>query len=252
MEELEAPELSVVVLCYQTGESIRSFLARVEEVLRGDRIPFELVLVANFWPGTEDSTPEVVAALARENPRVRAVARPKEGGMGWDMRSGFAAARGRFVAIIDGDGQMPPEDLARVFRAMRREGWDVAKTVRLDRRDGAFRRVQSTAYNLLLRALFPGIAGRDANAKPKILSRDVLARMALVSDDWFIDTEIMIRARRMGLAVGEVPSIFLKNVSRGSFVRASAVLEFLRNLAWARVREFLVGWRLDGEGNTTP
>ncbi len=38
--------------------------------------------------------------------------------MGWDMRTGFAAARGAFITVMDGDAQNPVEDVARVFKEM--------------------------------------------------------------------------------------------------------------------------------------
>ena len=82
-----------------------------------------------------------------------------------------------------------------------------------------------------------GLRARDMNSKPKILSREAYERMRLGADDWFIDAEIMIEARRLGLRIGEVPTGFLGLSGRRSFVSAGAVLEFLRNFALYRLRE---------------
>ena len=76
------------------------------------------------------------------------------------------------------------------------------------------------------------------NSKPKILTREAYARMDLTSDDWFIDAEIMIQARRLGLKVGEVPTGFLGLTGRRSFISMSAIFEFLANLARYRLREW--------------
>jgi hypothetical protein len=60
--------------------------------------------------------------------------------------------------------------------------------------------------------------------------------MELQSDDWFIDAEIVLAARRAGLRVNELPVVFNRNEERASFVRADAILEFLRNMARARLK----------------
>ena len=86
------PELSVVVLCYRTGEYARQFVDQISDELRTSGIDYELVLVGNFLPGSNDETPEIIKEIARKDSRCRAVARVKEGMMGWDMRSGLEAA----------------------------------------------------------------------------------------------------------------------------------------------------------------
>jgi prepilin signal peptidase PulO-like enzyme (type II secretory pathway) len=62
--------------------------------------------------------------------------------------------------------------------------------------------------------------------------------MDLTSDDWFLDAEIMIKARKLKLKVGMVPSKFYKCDYRGSFVKMITILEFLGNMARARLEEF--------------
>src|SRR3989344_5262278 len=90
------PELSIVVLCYQAGETIRQFFGELLKELRGSGIDWELVLVGNYLPGTTDPTPTVLAELQQEEPgRIRVVAQEKQGMMGWDVRSGLAASGGK-------------------------------------------------------------------------------------------------------------------------------------------------------------
>ena len=137
-------DLSVVILCYRAAEAVRPFVSKTHAVLTEAGIEeYELVLVGNYVEGTPDSTPEVVAALAGEDARIRYVAKPKAGMMGWDMRCGLELARGRHIAVIDGDGQMPVEDLVRVYRVIEVDDLDLVKTYRLRRGDGWQRRTLS-------------------------------------------------------------------------------------------------------------
>lgn len=233
------PELSVVVLCYRSGGAARSFAARLGKTLLDAGIDnYQLVLVGNYVDGSGDTTPDVVRELAAGDPRIVCSAVVKQGMMGWDLRSGLALATGEYLAVIDGDGQVLVEDLVRVYRLLRERGLDLAQTYRKQRGDGLKRKLFSLGLNGLFHLLFPGLPVRDINAKPKILTRAAFERMTLQSDDWFIDAEILIEARRLGLRIGEIETEFLGLTGRRSFVNMAAVFEFLRNLLRYRIREF--------------
>jgi glycosyltransferase involved in cell wall biosynthesis len=211
---------------------------RLETALRDGGIPsYELVLVGNYVEGSDDSTPRVVRELAAADPRIVCSAVAKRGMMGWDLRSGLRLASGTSLAIVDGDGQVLFEDLVRTYRELQGRELDLAMTYRLRRGDGLVRRLLSVGLNTLFRVLFPGTGVCDVNAKPKALRRAAYERLHLESDDWFIDAEIVIQARDLGLRVGQIPTEFLGLESRTSFVSLSAVAEFLRNLARHRWRE---------------
>jgi len=234
-----SPDLSLVILCYRAGASVRTFVAEAVRVFAEAGIKdYELILVGNYHPGIEDSTPGVVEELGRELPRVSSVALPKQGMMGWDMRTGMAQARGEYIAVIDGDGQMPLIDVVRVYRAIKQHKADIVKTYRVKRGDRVRRTILSWCYNFAFAVLFPGFDSRDINAKPKILSRAAYQRLDLRADDWFIDAEIMIQARRLKFSIREIPTVFMGLTGRRSFVRMPAVCEFIKNLIVYRVKEF--------------
>jgi glycosyltransferase involved in cell wall biosynthesis len=230
------PELSAIVLCYWAEENIRYVVEPLHRDLAESGVTFELVLVANYHQGSEDRTPEIVRQIAGDLDAVRTVIQPKEGAMGWDMRTGLDAATGEYLVVIDGDSQNPVTDVLRMYREMRRTGADVMKGRRIARFDGPYRRVVSYVYNSVFTLLFRTRGLWDINGKPKGLTRAAYERMGLKSDDWFIDAEIVLAARRAGLQVNELPVVFNRNEERASFVRASAMLEFVRNMANARLK----------------
>ena len=96
------PHLSLVILCYRAGRDVVPLVDRMQELLSARSFSWELVLVGNYIDGSDDETPRVVSELARKWPNIRAVTRPKEGMMGWDMRTGLEAAQGTYVGVIDG------------------------------------------------------------------------------------------------------------------------------------------------------
>lgn len=232
------PELSVIVLCYRSGDAARAFAAGIAKALLDAGIErYQLVLVGNYSAGVIDTTPDVVRELAAADSRIVCSAIEKQGMMGWDMRSGLALATGETLAVIDGDGQVLVEDLVRIYRLLREQGLDLAKTYRKERGDGLKRKLYSFVLNGLFHLMFPGLSVRDINAKPKILTRAAYERMTLQSSDWFIDAEMLLEARRLGLRIGEIETEFLGLTGRRSFVRVAAVFEFLGNLVRFRIRE---------------
>lgn len=229
MLRVSDPDFSLVVLCYRSGKTIIPFVESLCETLSSCNLTWELVLVGNYIEGSTDETPAVVNALAQTRANIRTVVRPKIGMMGWDMRLGLNAARGEYIGVIDGDGQFPPESVVACLLKAKTENLDLTKTYRVRRDDGFHRRLISVVYNLLFKLLF-GLQIRDVNSKPKVIRRSKYEQLQLASDDWFVDAEIMIRAQEAGLTIGEIPVHFLANDSRGSFVKPTAILEFMTNL----------------------
>jgi glycosyltransferase involved in cell wall biosynthesis len=223
------PDLSAIVLGYRAGASLEPLARRLHESLVASGHSFEIVLVANYHEGSEDETPAVAERLAHDLSATRHVARPKEGGMGWDFRSGLEAAEGDVLVVIDGDGQYATQDVVVAFERLRATGSDVAKGRRASRGDGLYRRVVTTGYNLTFALLFPRRGVWDVNGKPKALTRSAYERLRLTSDDWFLDAELVLEAHRQGMKVCEFPVVYSEG-ARASFVKPSAILEFARHM----------------------
>ncbi len=239
-ESKNIPEISIVVLCYQAGESIRKFVDDLMKIMSENfGHDYELVLVGNYHENKNDLTPTIVKEIAAQSKNIIAVTKIKEGMMGWDMRTGLKEATGKNIAVIDGDGQMPINDLIRVYEVLKKEKADLVKTYRISRGDSTWRVIISLVYNIFFKALFPGLNSKDINSKPKIFTRESYEKMNLESDDWFIDAEIMIQARRHHLKVLEI-STFFRGLGgrRRSFVKFPAIMEFIKNLIAYRIKEF--------------
>jgi glycosyltransferase involved in cell wall biosynthesis len=231
-------DLSVVLLCYRSEDALPSYVKELEACLTKLNIDWEIILVGNYISGSNDRTPDIAREIASQDSRIKALAKEKEGMMGWDMKSGFESASGKAIAVTDGDGQFPLDDVGRVYQELITGNLDLVKTYRIKRGDGWYRKILSSVYNFILIIFFPGLSCRDVNSKPKIFRADVLHKMDLISEDWFIDAEIMIKARRLNLKFAEISTEFTKLDSRGSFVNPSAIIEFIVNIILFRLREF--------------
>ena len=234
------PRISVVILCYKAGLTLPAFVDAVRAAMERLGCAYELVLVGNYNRGdVADQTPAVVRRLAAGDSRIIPLTLEKRGMMGWDARQGLAVATGEVIALIDGDYQMPPEDLEHVCRLLIEQNLELAMTCRAVRKDGLVRRINSRLYNLVFKALFPGYPVRDVNSKPKAMTRAFFNKLRLTADGWFLDAQIVIQARRLRARLGQIETVFLQG-DRKSFVRPDAVLEFIRSLLAARLREFFI------------
>ena len=238
---MKHPQISVVILCYRSGEFARTFYQNMVDVLKKTNLDYEIILVGNHLEGSPDTTPTVITDIARSHDLTKTVIKIKpdrEHAMGWDMRCGLEATTGDVVTVIDGDGQMPPEDIPRLYETLTSKHLDMSKARRITRGDGLYRKSISLIFNTIMRVLFPGILTTDINGKPKMFTRVAFERLKLESNDWFIDAEIMIKAARLGLTIGEIETEFHKNPGRPSFISFNANIEFLKNIIVWRIKEF--------------
>ena len=106
-------------------------------------------MVGNYIPGTTDRTKEIVEDLASKDSKLKAIAKPKLGMMGWDMLEGIKASEGDYICIIDGDGQFPIESVEKCFTTIKEQNLDLVKTYREKRFDGFYRILISKIYNFL-------------------------------------------------------------------------------------------------------
>jgi glycosyltransferase involved in cell wall biosynthesis len=155
-----------------------------------------------------DSIDETVAVSRAIRPDIRVVGQDRPG-KGNALRSGFAAARGDVIVMIDADCSMDPAEIDRYLDLLE-EGYDLVKGSRFMegggtddmerlRRwgNGALRGLGNGLYRTQFTDLCYGFCA---------FRRDSLARMALASDGFEIETEIVVRAVKSGLRIGEVPS----------------------------------------------
>ena len=224
---MPSPEFSLVIPFYNEEANCKEVINRLVEVLEQYCIvDYELVPVNN---GSVDQTGVILARCAASNPCIKIVTVEENQGYGWGILSGLSQSTGTFVGYVDGDLQISPEDIIRVFTHIKEHGGDICKGARTDRGDGFKRRVISTVYNIIFKVLFQ-CSVRDINAKPKIMKHSSYTRLDLQSKDWFIDAELIIKADGLGMHIKEVPIDFKAREEGKSNVSLGSILEFFKNL----------------------
>ncbi len=119
--------LSIVAPMLDEEGTAQAFCDRVRSSLEG--LPWELVVVDD---GSQDETPQILAALAAGDERVKVVTLSRNFGHQTAITAGLDHASGDVVVMIDSDLQDPPE-LVRTMLEHWRAGSDVVYATRTDR-----------------------------------------------------------------------------------------------------------------------
>jgi dolichol-phosphate mannosyltransferase len=195
---MDGVRLSLVVPAYNEEAGLRQALAEADESLARLCADYEILVVDD---GSRDGTAVIAAEEALRRPHVRLLRHAVNQGYGAALRSGFEAARFERVAFTDADCQFHLDDLALLLPLA--ETAPIVAGYRVDRQDPWRRRFLSRGYNLLARTLL-GTTVRDVDCALKVFRREALARLLPESPGFFVNTEMLTRARQQGLAVAEV------------------------------------------------
>ncbi len=191
-------------------------------------VDLELVLVDN---GSVDDTGKIIDELIADgHPVVKETVHVNQG-YGNGVLRGIKASRGKMVGFTCADGQVEAEDVAKTYRIATQMKEDrLVKVRRRFRMDGLVRKCISILYNVLTTVMFGGLGTIDINGNPKIIPREYIERMNLQSKDWFLDAEIMIKAKKLGLEVYEFNVLSQMREGGSSNVNAGTCWEFIINL----------------------
>ncbi|HET6575108.1 MAG TPA: glycosyltransferase family 2 protein [Fimbriiglobus sp.] len=227
--------LSLVVPAYNEAAVIETAVREADDTLGKLFVEYEIVVVDD---GSRDGTAEIVEGLAGEFPRLRLVRHPANRGYGAALRSGFEAAAFGLVAFTDADCQFDLLDLGRMVPLTDR--YPVVVGYRATRRDPWRRRFLSWGYNRLSRTLL-GTGVRDCDCALKVFRLEALADLLPASRGFFVNTEMLTRARRLGYAVAEVPVTHRPRLGGESKVSLREVPRTLRTLLGFWWREVAFG-----------
>lgn len=134
--------LSVVVPVYNEVDNVAPLAHEIALALTALAEPGEMVFVDD---ASSDGTVDALRALGL--PGLRVICHNRNCGQSAAVASGMRAARGAWVATLDGDGQNDPADLPAMLMRARQEGVDCVTGVRRRRRDNWLRRFSSRVAN---------------------------------------------------------------------------------------------------------
>lgn len=169
-------DVSVVIPVCNEEENVLPLAREIHAALDG-RFAFETIFVDD---GSTDGTARaVVAARLQGMPEVRLVRHQVRSGQSAAVATGVRAARARWIATLDGDGQNDPADIPKLLEAVAQSdspGLRLVMGNRTTRRDTWLRRLSSRVANGVRGGLLKD-GTPDTGCGIKVFDRDVFLEM---------------------------------------------------------------------------
>jgi dolichol-phosphate mannosyltransferase len=222
------PRVSVVIPAYNEGEAVVPFLDRVFEAIT---LPAEILVV---YDSPDDTTVPFLRAYAERNERLRPLHNTFGKGPAQALRYGIDHAAADVVVVTMADGSDDPMQIDQLTRLVER-GVVVACASRYMRGGqqvggpwlkGRISRLAGVSLHVVGR-----VGTHDATNSFKAYSRSFVQRVGIDSDAGFeLGIEMVAKARRRGLPVAELPTIWLDRANGTSHFEVKAWIP--RYLHW--------------------
>jgi glycosyltransferase involved in cell wall biosynthesis len=200
--------LSILMPAYNEASSIAENVCETVETMQELGIDFEIVVVDD---GSLDGTHAAASNALRAWPdHVRVVRCARNEGKGNALICGTWYSRGEYVAFLDADMDLHPEQLADFFALMNARNADVVIGSKFhpDSRVDypPLRRLYSFFYYMLVRTLF-GLPVRDTQTGIKLFRREVLHRVLprVLVKRFAFDLEVLANVHHLGYRIVEAP-----------------------------------------------
>lgn len=249
---MKGPVLSVIIPTRHEASTIRPFVHRVLDAV--GETSCEIVVVDD---SDRDNTVEVLRDLQCELGADRLVMHHRPRGsiadrtLGTAVVTGIRLAQGRYVCVIDADGQHPPEAIPRMLLVAGAQRVEYVGGSRYlpggsaEGLDGFSRKTISLGLALLTRVAFVGTPIRavtDPLSGFFLFRRSLVAGIELNPVGWKISLEVLVRSRARRVA--EVPYTFAARAGGDSKATLQQGLLVLRHMlillfAVTGVRRFL-------------
>ena len=147
MTASHTPELSVVVPVFNEQDNVAPLIHEITAALRGVA-DFEIVYVDDR---SRDGTLDALRALKAQVPELRVVHHVTQSGQSTAIRNGVKAARGAWIATLDGDGQNDPADIPKLLAKRAESAPDIKLFAgwRVNRQDSGSKRWASKWANAI-------------------------------------------------------------------------------------------------------
>ncbi len=230
--------ISVVLPAYNEEENIGPAVIEAIEVVGAITGDYEVVVVDD---GSRDGTAEEVCQLAKRYPQVRLVQHPVNQGYGAALYSGFTNARKELVFLTDSDRQFDLTEIKKLLPFI--DEYDLVIGYRAPRRDPFLRKLNGWGWSALVTLLF-GYTSRDIDCAFKLFRREIIERINIESRGATFSAEFLVRAKRAGYRIREVPLVGHRPRVAGSptGARLDVIIRAFRELLRFR-------WRLWVEGD---
>ncbi len=210
IQEMVSLKITAVIPVYNEEELVDEFSTRLVVSLASLTSDYEVIFIVEG----DDDTLSKLNQLSERNPRVRTEYSAKRLGLGRAIKKGLGlvSTDTDLVLIMDADLNHQPEEIQRLLAASDHADIVVGCRSRfrgLVKELPLFKRMISSGTNWVLRKTF-GVPSSDITSGFRLYSAKAIqsVRGELTGKNFEVTPEILIRAKKKGFSIVEVPITF--------------------------------------------
>lgn len=202
------PLLTLIFPAYNEAQIIARTVHEAVQYFDQNDISYEIIVSADG----NDGTREIVADLAKSNPRIRVIGTPERSGKGKGIRNAVAIAEGKWIGFADADNKTPITEFNK-FIPYLEKGIEVVIGSRGDRRSVVdrpqpwYRRIGGKGFGVFMHVTTGLWDIVDTQCGFKFfqaeIARDLFTRQQI--DGYMYDVEILYLAKQSGYRIQQVP-----------------------------------------------
>ncbi|KAI0561596.1 dolichyl-phosphate mannosyltransferase [Gracilaria domingensis] len=237
---MTADKYSVLLPTFNERENLPYVIFFLDEAFNRAQVDYEVIIVDDASP---DGTQQVAKALQQSYGADKIILRPREcrAGLGSAYMHGAKHATGNFVIILDADLSHHPKFIPAFIDKQRQTSCDVVTGTRYVEDGGVYgwtlrrklvSRVANYLAHIILRPRVSDLTGSFRLYRRKCFD-SIMNQME--AKGYVFQMEIIVRAKRMGLDVREVPITFVDRLFGESKMGADEIIQYLIQLwrlAW--------------------
>jgi glycosyltransferase involved in cell wall biosynthesis len=173
------PDISVVVPMKNEAPNVVELYQEITAAMEAYGRPYEIIAIDD---GSTDETFNLLARLQETDARLRVIRFRRNFGQTAGFAAGFAHARGRYIATLDGDLQNDPRDIGPMVSELESHPADIVAGWRRDRKDKFIsRRLPSMIANRII-SKATGVRLHDYGCSLKVFRAEVVKPMKLYGE----------------------------------------------------------------------
>jgi dolichyl-phosphate beta-glucosyltransferase len=200
--------ISLILPAFNEIKRIAQTIGGVKAYFEQYQTPYEVIVSADG----NDGTRELVAEMAKTDPRLQVIGSGERRGKGYGVRQGIALARGEIIGFLDADNKTPIEEYDKV-KPLLHAGYDIVIGTRglpgtiIERPQPWYRRIGSAGFGMFMHAIVGLRDIPDTQCGFKFFQRHIALELFKRQriDGYMFDVEILYLARQAGYRIGQAP-----------------------------------------------
>ncbi len=196
--------VSVVIPVFNEEITVGNIVTRTKRTLERMGTNYEILVVDD---GSLDNSADIAQKLEAH------VLREQHQGKGFSLRAGFKKIKGELVVTLDADGSHKPEEIPLILQYLKENRADFVIGSRFldseanEAKIPKVNRIGNRLFNNVTGAL-TGVRISDSQSGFRGIKSSLIRKMSLNSRGYEVESEMLIKALKMGARVTEIPISF--------------------------------------------